>query len=581
MSGKESSNNYKPKDNPNSSATGKYQHLWDIHSIKIGEVTGVKTREEYLNNPAAQEKYQEHLVKQYQANIPKLRERYNLSEDVVADETIMMMQHYLGSGDINVYLKELMSTGDYDAAQEALDKSILTRLQKKNPKAVLPKNTPVVEYLADFVEKLNNLPSENVVTQPSTPKPTPPVRKSTVVENKPTVTYNPNPTFSAPNPYEKSNKTEPTRTLTREEIAKEIENKYKIKPTKEQLDIVANPNISAQEKMNQLGLMPKIYSGPQNVSNPSRIEEMWETLINEGVGALFSQTTSAATSPNEGLEQKVTPITDSTSNKNQEAKTQEIKKEEEEPTKVTLGSRIENYGGNSDRYIEPFKINTKSAKFGVRSRGETQDIATEGAVFTTFKPWTYASSPEYVNEFNYYLVVDKASGNLKIASNPKQDKNSLLNKQSVRGNPEMVTTGTYGRLAESLNLNGAYNDGIDSKTMGYINQDGNQASLPTFGIGKDGSELGGYKGGKLILSNPDGSDPIIVYGSAQIVINEFNKYKKKHNLKNVLVLDADGKSYAQSYQTKSKVIKGSDLRSNSWDNANTASAGSGNILYLK
>ena len=54
-----------------------------------------------------------------------------------------------------------------------------------------------------------------------------------------------------------------------------------------------------------------------------------------------------------------------------------------------------------------------------------------------------------------------------------------------------------------------------------------------------------------------------------------------NKLKNVLVIDADGKSYAQSYQTKSGVIPGSILTSKEWDNANTSTAGSGNILYLK
>lgn len=494
-----------------------------------------------------------------------MRKRYPGVTKGIDDDVLMALQHFSGLGDARIYLDTLERTKSYEAAQEALNQSI----EKRTGEAP-PTNKTVFEYLNNFSENLEkeNTPKEPQVTTP---------------KKQPTV--NPNPTFT-PSPVRTPVVTETSsKPISKEKVSKAIESKFKIKPSNEQLDILMDDSLSPYEKGRKLGIIPegKSFSGPQNISNPNRLQEAWETLINEGIGALIDQTISVATSPNEGLEQKIKPIPEP--NINDEKSTvvsgTKIKTEEQEPTKVVLGSRVENYGGNPDRYIEPFKINGNSAKFGVRSRGETQDINTEGVVFTTFKPWTYASSPEYVNEFNYYLVVDKTSGNLKIATNPKQNKDSMLNKQEVKANPEMVTTGTYGRLAKSLNLNGKYNDGISSKTLGYVNQDGKQASLPTFGIGKDGSELGGYKGGKLILSKPDGSDPIIVYGSAQIVINEFEKYKKKHNLENVLVLDADGKSYAQSYQTKSKVIKGSDLRSKNWDNANTASAGSGNILYLK
>ena len=138
--------------------------MWNLHGkpqpgqkiSEIEKVTGVKTKEEYLNNPEAQEKYQGHLNKQYQANVPKLKEKYSLPE-TIADETLMMLQHYLGYGDTSVYLKTLINTNDYDAAQEAVNKAILTRLRKKNPKAVLPKNKPVINYLNEFITNLNNL----------------------------------------------------------------------------------------------------------------------------------------------------------------------------------------------------------------------------------------------------------------------------------------------------------------------------------------------------------------------------------------------------------------------------------------
>lgn len=87
--------------------------------------------------------------------VPKLKAKYNLTN--IADETLMFLQHYLGEGDTNVYLSELTRTKDYDKAQAAVNKSILDRIQKQNPKAALPKNVPVLDYLETFINKLSQL----------------------------------------------------------------------------------------------------------------------------------------------------------------------------------------------------------------------------------------------------------------------------------------------------------------------------------------------------------------------------------------------------------------------------------------
>ncbi|NBO23559.1 hypothetical protein EBU94_09525, partial [bacterium] len=72
-----------------------------------------------------------------------------------------------------------------------------------------------------------------------------------------------------------------------------------------------------REALSQIGVVPtaishhpleSTFSGPQSISQPSRLQEAWETLINEGFGALIDQSLSAATSPNKGLEQKIKPI---------------------------------------------------------------------------------------------------------------------------------------------------------------------------------------------------------------------------------------------------------------------------------
>ena len=572
--------------------------MWSIHSLKIGEVTGVKSKEEYLNNPAAQEKYQTHLNKEYQANIPKLRDKFNLSEDTVADETLMMMQHYLGIGDIQVYLKELVTTGDYNAAQAAFDNSILTRLRKKNPKATLPKNKPVADYLNSFIEKLDTLPPvENAEgISAVTSNPMPPVRKSTVTEKKPEpakvtpkvtpappVTYNPNPTFEVPDIYPNLPKKQepkvivkPTPTVTKPSTPPKV------------TQPVATPKKEEKTSTSVPGSLIDLNTVTDVITNvaTSKVGEVVKSAIDQGIGAAASQLWAGISAPNEGLQQSIKPLPEKEINV-APGKTTKVKPtepvKEKPPAYIPLGSKVNNYKGDANRYLEPFKVSADSAKFGVRSRGETRDVQTKGVVFTTYKPWRYASSPEFTkgnDAFNYFLLVDNSTGELKVTTNPKQNANSLLNNSAIKANPNMLTTGSYGRVVKELNMNGLYNNGIGSKTLGYVSHDGKKASIPVFGIG-NGSDLGGYIGGKLLLAHPDGSNPTIIYGSAEIVIDQFNKYKKENNLQNVLVVDADGKSYAQSYQTKNNIIPGSVLTSNQWDNANTSSAGSGNILYLK
>ena len=499
-----------------------------------------------------------------------LRERYNLP-DSIADETLMMLQHYKGTGDIKVYLKELMATGDYDAAQKAVNKSILTRLQKKDPKAVLPKNKPIVDYLTEFIEKLNSLPTEE------TSAPTGIVEKAP----KPKVEVKPKPKVQS-------------KTIVKSEPPKQApQSIYNFSSTVNTTSPQPNPQPTKKEQPVVTPAPTVVKTDPITVKSTvdfftpySKTGELIKSAIDQGIGSALSQAWAGATSPNQGLQQSIKPLPEKETNVAPSKATKIDSKpivKEKPPAYVPIGSKIENYKGDSDRYLEPFKVNAESAKFGVRSRKEERDIQTKAVVFTTYKPWTYASSPEFTkgaDSFDYFLVVNNETGDLKVTTNPWRDNNSLLNKPAIRANPNMLTTGSYGRVVKELNMNGKYNDGILSKTLGYVSHDGKKASIPVFGIG-NGSDLGGYVGGKLLLAHPDGSNPTIIYGSAEIVIDQFNKYKKENKLQNVLVIDADGKSYAQSYQTKSGVIQGSKLTSANWDNANTSTAGSGNILYLK
>lgn len=67
------------------------------------------------------------------------------------DETLMMLTHFLGEGDADIYLKTLSSTKDYNKAQAAVDKSIINRTGS------LPKNAKIQDYLNNFNNKLKDL----------------------------------------------------------------------------------------------------------------------------------------------------------------------------------------------------------------------------------------------------------------------------------------------------------------------------------------------------------------------------------------------------------------------------------------
>lgn len=189
MGTKESNNDYTAESPINketgkreSSAVGKYQHLWNIHAPEIERITGVTSIEEYKKNPAAQEKYQKHLENIYVSNVNDLRTKHKVS-DKVPDETLMMLQHFLGLGDANVYLDALRRTQSYEAAQEAVEESIRKRTGK-NP----PKNSLIVDYIEDFQNRLNALPNEKANTRT---EPIVKVNQEPKLNTKPTFTASP------------------------------------------------------------------------------------------------------------------------------------------------------------------------------------------------------------------------------------------------------------------------------------------------------------------------------------------------------------------------------------------------------
>jgi hypothetical protein len=77
-----------------------------------------------------------------------LRSKYNIP-DAIRDETLMAIQHFAGLGGAQVYLKELMTSGSYDKAQEVYDNWLR---DKNNGKLFI--NDTIFEYLTKFDSSL-------------------------------------------------------------------------------------------------------------------------------------------------------------------------------------------------------------------------------------------------------------------------------------------------------------------------------------------------------------------------------------------------------------------------------------------
>jgi len=124
ISGLESGGNYKAE-SKNSSAKGKYQFIWSIHNKDIAKVTGVKTKDEFLNNPDAQEKYfdywdQTTLTPSANANLNKFKQYYpNATVDDVKKAT-----HFAGRGNLEKALKTGNFTQGIDANNTSIQKYV-------------------------------------------------------------------------------------------------------------------------------------------------------------------------------------------------------------------------------------------------------------------------------------------------------------------------------------------------------------------------------------------------------------------------------------------------------------------------
>lgn len=126
----ESNNDYTAM-NPNTSATGKYQHMWSQHKRTINNLTGITSQQEYLRNPQAQEKVQQYFNQEYLKNLPELRQRANAIGANFSDEELIYLNHHSGLGGARNYLE-----GKYVADHAGLEGRLMYGREKGFTKAL-------------------------------------------------------------------------------------------------------------------------------------------------------------------------------------------------------------------------------------------------------------------------------------------------------------------------------------------------------------------------------------------------------------------------------------------------------------
>lgn len=124
ISQRESGGNYKAEA-PNSSAKGKYQFIWSIHNKEIAKQTGVTSKDEFLNNPQAQEKYfdywdQTTLTPSVEANYNKFKQYYPNA----TPEDVKRATHFAGRTGLEKALRTGNFTQGIDANKTSIQKYV-------------------------------------------------------------------------------------------------------------------------------------------------------------------------------------------------------------------------------------------------------------------------------------------------------------------------------------------------------------------------------------------------------------------------------------------------------------------------
>lgn len=228
------------------------------------------------------------------------------------------------------------------------------------------------------------------------------------------------------------------------------------------------------------------------------------------------------------------------------------------------------------RYIVPESIDVSEYVFGARNRGEMEEINSEAAPITSFKP--FKPYGQHKQGYKTYIGIDK-NGRVKVGDINQFEEGDML-------------SGTYSNIVYSFahddNGNFIWQDdskhGNASKNVPAVmvkdEKTGNLTQRFPINIlanKKDakGTTYGNITGGRVLVKV--GDELRLLSGSIKDIENEFESMKKRQKADYGIFYTLDNGSYNRGLRTYDKKFTTEDLTK--YDRQNTGD--SGNFLYIK
>jgi hypothetical protein len=231
--------------------------------------------------------------------------------------------------------------------------------------------------------------------------------------------------------------------------------------------------------------------------------------------------------------------------------------------------------GLDRRYHIPeiIDLNSPNITYGTRSRGEYNEIETEGAPITSSFP--FESSKKYFRNskdgYNTdYMGVD-SKGKIKIGKKEDfQDDDYQISRTNVQ------KIESFEGLAQAVGNSQFLSPVINMITDSGVKMKTNLNLLvPKGDLNKAENTYDEVSGGRYIFETPDRKERILVSGSLKTVKEAFNKMKKDNPYLRVVSLDNG--SYAKGIRTFDQKLTADDLKTYDYQNPE----GGGNIIYIK
>ena len=242
-----------------------------------------------------------------------------------------------------------------------------------------------------------------------------------------------------------------------------------------------------------------------------------------------------------------------------------------------LSDTIPNPGVYGMYYLPIYLDLTNTNSLGYRNRGDDMDIHGSAliSVFTPFMTPSELFGTKYGKlpsaNFDSYVFAINKKGSFKVGK--------LID---FAGTDYKVSQTWPPKKIVSINLDGINSNlsWSNAKAIKLVHLDNKETCFP-IGLGPSGTgnDIGGYSGGKILISTPEGLYLTFIYGTANQLKFELNNYILKHELSYVLFYDLDLKSYAQTLNSYDGVLTKEYLKSR--DNLNSAQSGAGSFVYLK